>query len=80
MVACKLRLLTLVYTYINFGCFYFVHPYYSLFSMVFIPHKVKQPLATRYGFSREKKYKSNIESLSNDQRSQMRVYIALKKM
>ena len=69
-------LLTLAYTYINFGCFYFVHPYYSLFSMGFTPHKAKQPLATRYGFTKEKEKKRNTKGLRKDQRRLVHAYIA----
>ena len=54
-----------------FGYLYFEHPYYSLFLMGFTPHEAKQPLATRYEFTREKEKKRNIEDLSNDQKSQM---------
>ena len=49
------------------------------FSVGFTPHKAKQPLATRYEFTRENEKKRNIEGLSNDQKSQMHAYIALKK-
>ena len=66
--------------FVNIGCFYFVHAYYSLFSMGFIPHKAKQLLTHRYEFTEEKEKKRSIEGLSNGQRSQMHVYIAFKKM
>ena len=66
--------------FVNIGCFYFVHPYYSLFTMGFIPHKAKQLLAPRYEFTGEKEKKRSIEGLSNGQRSQMHVCIAFKKM
>ena len=44
------------------------------------PHKAKQSVGTRHEFTMEKKKQRNIEGLSNDQKSQMHVYIALKKM
>ena len=66
--------------FVNIGCFYFVHPYYSLFSIGFIPHKAKQLLAHRYEFTGEKERKRTIEGLSNGQGSQMHIYIAFKKM
>ena len=48
--------------------------------MGFIPHKQKHPLATRYEFTRGKEKKRNTEGCSNDQRSQIHIYIALKNM
>ena len=48
--------------------------------MGFTPHKAKQLLATKYEFTKEKEKKRNIECLSNDQRNQMHVCIAFKKM
>ena len=66
--------------FVNIGCLYFVHPYCSVFSMGLTPHKAKQSVGTRHEFTMEKKKQRNIEGLSNDQKSQMHVYIALKKM
>ena len=68
-----------IYIY-KFGCFCLVYWHYPVFSMGFTLHKAKNPLATRYGFTRGKEKKKNIEVLSNDQKSQMHSYITLKKM
>ena len=64
----------------KFWVLLFVNLCYSLSSIGFIPHKAKQLLATSYGFTRGKEKKRKIEGLSNDQRSRIHAYTALKKL
>ena len=64
----------------KFWMLLFCAPLLFTFFNDFTLHEAKQPLATRNGFTRGKEKKRNTEGLSNDQRSQMHAYIALKKM
>ena len=68
-----------IYIY-KFWVLLFLNLCYSLSSTGFTSHKAKQLPATSYGFARGKEKKKKIKGLSNNQRSQMHAYIALKKM